>query len=332
LCQLYLRKRLANPKSYRFKKDKMIPNPQFEQFLDTFPSSVHERLETMPQNRGRLAPEHCRAVMESLNISVETLMKRLLPLARLYSRTPISGFQVGAVAKAQLLNHADDFALFLGANIEFPAQALTQTIHAEQSAVVNAWLQGADKIEAIAVTAAPCGHCRQFLYELDGSDDLKIILHNQPSGKTSRHRLDDFLPEAFGPRELGQAAGSMAASARPANLALHSPSDDVLVQKALTAAAQSYAPYSQNHAGCAVQTDKGKIYSGPYVENVAFNPSLSPLHTAVIQMTMENLESDYKITRAVLVEKFTSISQCSICEQLLRTIAPDVGLEYYEAE
>jgi len=303
----------------------------FEQFLDNFPSSVHKYLQGIPQTNGMLAPEHCRAAMESLNISVEALMLRLLPLARLYSRTPISGFQVGAVAKAQLLNHAANSALFLGANIEFPAQPLTQTIHAEQSAVVKAWLQGAGKIETIAVTAAPCGHCRQFLYEFDGSDNLKVILHNQSIGKTSRHRLVDFLPEAFGPRELGQATGFMADPNKQTSLTVPPSSNDTIVQKALAAADQSYAPYSRNHAGCAVQTDNGIVYSGPYVENAAFNPSLSPLHTAIILMTMDTLGSDVDITRTVLVEKPTSISQRSICELLLQAVAPGVNLEYYEA-
>jgi len=258
-------------------------------------------------------------------------MLRLLPLARLYSKTPISGFQVGAVAKARKSDPAGENALFLGANIEFPSQALTQTIHAEQSAVVNAWRQGPGKIETIAVTAAPCGYCRQFLYELDGSINLEVILHNQPSGKTSRHNLADFLPEAFGPRELGQAAGFMAASNRRTGLTLPPSSNDTLVQKALAAAGQSYAPYSQNHAGCAVMTANGNDYTGRYIENAAFNPSLSPLHTAIIQMTMDNFASDDEITRAVLVEKSTSISQRSICEQLLQTVVPGVNLEYYEA-
>jgi len=309
----------------------MTADSRFNIYLNDFPLSVQKHLATIPRSSGMLTGEDCRAVIENLNISVEELMLRLLPLARLYSKTPISGFQVGAVAKAGMSDHADEFALFLGANIEFPAQALTQTIHAEQSAVVNAWLQGAGKIEAVAVTAAPCGYCRQFLYELDGSNNLEVILHNQPSGKTSQHNLSDFLPEAFGPRELGQAAGFMAASDNRTNLTVTSSSNDALVQKALAAAGQSYAPYSRNHAGCAVQTDNGNVYSGWYVENAAFNPSLSPLHTAIIHMTMDNFESDVKITRAVLVEKATYINQRAVCELLLQSAAPGLNLGYFEA-
>jgi cytidine deaminase len=100
----------------------------------------------------------------------------------------------------------------------------------------------------------------------------------------------------------------------------------------MAAANKSYAPYSKNHAGCAVQTSNGKAYTGRYVENAAFNPSLSPLHTAIIRMNMDNFESDNKFTRAVLVENATSISQRAVSELLLQTVAPGVQLEYYEAK
>jgi cytidine deaminase len=258
-------------------------------------------------------------------------MLRLLPLAKLYSRTPISGFQVGAAAKAGMSEDADEFALFLGANIEFPAQALTQTIHAEQAAVINAWLQGAKHIEAVAVTAAPCGYCRQFLLELDGGFNLKVILQNQISGKTSRHNLADFLPHSFGPRELGQSTGLIESPAQPAGLNLQPSSNDSFVQKALYAANKSYAPYSHNLAGCAIEAGNGKIYAGRYAENAAFNPSLSPLHTAFIRMHLDNFGFEKKVSRAVLVEKPASISQRAICELLLQSVAQGVALEYYEA-
>jgi cytidine deaminase len=228
--------------------------------------------------------------------------------------------------------NAKDIALFLGANIEFPAQALTQTIHAEQSAVINAWLQGARRIETIAVTAAPCGYCRQFLYELDGGQNLKIIFYKQLGEKAIQHNLSEILPEAFGPHELGSATGFMAPPAQQADLTLQSSSNDSFVQKAVAAANKSYAPYSQNHSGCAVQTSNGKAYTGRYVENAAFNPSLSPLHTAIIGLTMDHFDSDIKITRAVLVENATSISQRAVSELLLQTVAPGVQLEYYEAK
>jgi cytidine deaminase len=304
---------------------------QFQQFLETFPPSVHEYLQTILQTGGMLSAKHCRVVMDALQISAEILMQRLLPMANLYCATAISGFPVGAVAKAGMKDTAGDVALFLGANIEFPAQALMQTIHAEQSAIINAWLQGAKRITGIAVTAAPCGYCRQFLYELEGGPNLKISLYDQISGKTTQHSLSDLLPAAFGPRELGSAAGLMGSPAQPADLNLKSRSDDPFVLEAKEAAQNSYAPYTQNLAGCVIKTGDGKKYTGRYAENAAFNPSLSALHTAIIRMAMDQPGAGASISRAVLVEKPTSISQRPVCELLLQTLAPNVRLDYFEA-
>ena len=304
---------------------------QFKQFLEAFPPSVRGYLKTMSKTGGMLAPQHCHAVRETLKISTEDLMLRLLPMAKLYCTTPISNFQVGAVAKARMSNNAGEIALFLGANIEFPAQALTQTIHAEQSAIINAWLQGAKQIEGIAVTAAPCGHCRQFLFELEGCQNLEVILPNQIGRESTQYNLSDLLPAAFGPHELGIATGLMASPTQLANLNLKSSSNDPFVLEAEAAARKSYAPYSQNFAGCAIKTVDGKMYAGCYAENAAFNPSLSALHTAIISMTMDQPGSQHIISRAVLVEKPTSISQHAGCELLLQTVAPNVKLEYFEA-
>jgi cytidine deaminase len=307
------------------------PDSKFDQFYEAFPPSVRKSLQTMQKTGGMLSTEHCRVVMESLNISAEILMQRLLPLAKLYCATTISDFQVGAVAKARVPDNTNQIALFLGANIEFAAQALTQTIHAEQSAIINAWLQGATQIDGIAVSVAPCGCCRQFLYELEGSHNLKVILHNPIGGKTTPHNLSDLLPAAFGPHELGSTTGLMASAAQPANLNLKLSSDDPIVLEAKAAAKKSYAPYSQNFAGCTIKTVDGRIYAGRYAENAAFNPSLSALHTAIIRMTMDQPGAENSIRRAVLVEKPTVTSQRAVCELLLQTVAPTVNLEYYEA-
>lgn len=309
----------------------MTPVGQFEKCLDNFPASVRKYLETIPLNCGMLAADPCRAILDACKITMEDLMLRLLPLARIYSRTDISSFQVGAVVKAGASDKSDATALFMGANIEFPGQALSQTIHAEQSAVVNAWLQGARQIDTIAVTAAPCGCCRQFLCELDSRHHLTVLLSDKSGEKAITHDLPALLPQAFGPQDLGAGSGLTAPPARLPDLGLQSSSKDKLVLEAREAARKAYAPYSYNLAGCAIQTGNNKIYTGPYAENAAFNPSLSPLHTAIVCMMMDNLISDSRITRAVLVEKPTSTNQRGVCEQLLQTVAPDVELAYYEA-
>ena len=136
---------------------------QFNQLLETYHPTLKEHIQFILQNSGRLDPKHCRDVMETMEISAEDLMVKMLPVAELYVKAPISNFNVGAVARARMSEGSDEFALFMGANIEFAGLALTQTIHAEQAVVMNAWLQGAVKIDAVAVSAFPCGRCRQFL-------------------------------------------------------------------------------------------------------------------------------------------------------------------------
>ena len=304
---------------------------QFQQLLETFPPSVQEHLRDIPHTGGMLPADKCSAAMQALNVSAADLMVRLLPVAKLYAAAPISGFAVGAVTRARVSDRGRDFGLFLGANLEFPGQSPVLTVHAEQAAVVNAWLQGAWLIETLAVTAAPCGYCRQFLYELAGSHALTVILQQPDNGEVTKYNLSDLLPQAFGPRQLGSKTGLMASGDQQPDLRLQMPSDDPVVLKALASAGKSYAPYSRTLAGCAIKTIDNKMYAGRYTENAAFNPSLSPLHTAIIRMNMDNFAPGNKITRAVLVEKPKSVSQRVICELLLKTVAPDVNLEYFEA-
>ena len=257
-------------------------------------------------------------------------MVKLLPVAKLYAQAPISHFQVGAVAKARLSGDSDEFALFIGANTEFTGQALTQTIHAEQAAVVNAWLQGAVRIDAIAASASPCGRCRQFLYELETRRSLTVIVQKPAGDGYTTEQLSDLLPQAFGSQDLAVKAGLLSSSGFLPKLNLKTVFDDPLVHQALSAAERTYAPYTHNFAGCTIQESDQKIYTGSYVESAAFNPSLSPLHTAIIRMNMDRLETEGNITRAILVEKPTTISQRGVSELLLDSLAPDIRLEYYE--
>jgi cytidine deaminase len=303
---------------------------QFDQFLATFPQPLRSGLQSIPQNAGMLDTQLCKAITETPGMSPETLMIKLLPLARLYARVPISNFRVGAVAKARLSSGSDEFVLFLGANSEFAGQALTQTIHAEQAAVVNAWHQGAVQIDAIAVSAAPCGRCRQFLYELDPHQSLTVIVQPPDQDGYTTERLSDLLPQAFGPQDLGEKGGLMSSGGYLPALKLKTPSDDPMVLEALSAAEQSYAPYTQNFAGCTIQINHQKICTGSYLESVAFNPSLSPLQTAIIRLYMDGLTDGGDVTRAILVEKPTTISQRGVSELLLDALAPEIRLAYHE--
>lgn len=194
----------------------------------------------------------------------------LLPQAAAFAKPPISNFKVGAVAKG------NSGKLYFGANLEFAGEALSFTVHAEQAAVVNAWMGGETGIGVVATSAAPCGYCRQFLNELVTASELTIVIGGE------ERPLAELLPHSFGPQDLGVTSGLLAAAAHGLTIE----EDDDLARAAAAAANMSYAPYSKAYAGVALRTHAGAIVSGPYAENAAFNPSLSPLEAALSQLNM----------------------------------------------
>ena len=303
---------------------------QFEKALNDFAEPVRKILQTIPRQAGRLSASQCIELMTHLGIDPEELMIRLLPLAKIYAVVPVSQFQVGAVAMAVSRRNEDRFGLFMGANQEFKHQPLNQSIHAEQSATMNAWHQGAGYLKAIATSEAPCGHCRQFLCELEKHADLVVITPHGENLAYHKIALADLLPEAFGPLDLGNPSGLMSLAAPDRKLRLEAADKDPTIAGALSAAQNSYAPYTQNFAGCALQTQSGEIFSGRYAESVAFNPSLTALQSAVVSLNLAALEQQPSIERVVLVEKPTTVSQRKITELLLGSWAPGVALEYFE--
>jgi cytidine deaminase len=211
----------------------------------------------------------------------------LLPLAAACSIAPISNFYVGAVARGVSGN------LYFGANMEFRGASMQQTVHAEQSAVTHAWMRGEAQLASITVNYTPCGHCRQFMNELNSGTELAIHLPDRAVAT-----LGDYLPYSFGPRDL-EIATLLIDSV---DHGYHNAEGDALVEQALSACNQSHAPYSQSHSGVALESASGKIYTGRYAENAAFNPSLPPLQAALVVLNLSG-ESCLTIRRAALVEK-----------------------------
>lgn len=307
-------------------------NKHIHEVLNTFPKECHDPLRDMINNGGQLYSSDCKTILDILGTSLEQLMLRLLPLAKLYGVVPISNFQVGSVAKGISETDQNDYTLYMGANIEFPGQALNQSIHAEQAVVINTWQKGSIEIQCIAVSASPCGHCRQFLKELDNSDSINIISSTDNNKDYEKRHLTELLPFGFGPRDLKMHTGMMAKTRQQENLALKQKDDDPLVREALNAATLSYALYTGNFAGCAIQDSEEKIYIGRYAENAAFNPSMSPLQSAICSLNMDKIGNNPKVQRVVLVEKKTKGSQYHTTRQLLKSFAPHVNLEYFEVE
>ena len=108
--------------------------------------------------------------------------------------------------------------------------------------------------------------------------------------------------------------------------------ESVLTNVALQAANASYAPYSRGYAGVALKTSDGSIYSGGVAENVAFNPSMSPLEAAIVALTINGGKTYGDIVDAVLVETAESIaSQIDATRNVLAAITK-VPLRAYQAK
>ncbi|MGE5207225.1 MAG: cytidine deaminase [Chlamydiota bacterium] len=264
---------------------------------------------------GQIAAADVAVLAQNENTTVDQLMVNLIPLARSYSHAPISNFFVGSVVRGA------SGCLYTGANIEIPGQCLGLAVHAEQSAVSNAYMHGEQGVTALAVGGAPCGHCRQFINEASPEGEIMILTPGQPPIK-----LSAILPAAFGPAALGRRHGAFPISG--VNLTLASPTADPLTASALEAARKAYAPYSTSPSGVAIRSSKGRIYRGSYIENVAFNPSLSPLQIALAQMIAAG-ERYPAISEVTLVEvQKAKISQKAVTETVLGAIAPRVELEH----
>jgi cytidine deaminase len=287
------------------------------QQLAQFPEIGRQLLTQIVTDRsfvGIIPAAQVHKLATQMAISIEELMLALVPIARCYAYAPISNYNVGTIVRGTSGN------LYFGANLEFSGLGLNMTVHGEQAAVVNARLHGETGLDALAVNGTPCGHCRQFLAEIN-NPHLAIIY---PEGHSQQ--LSQALPNAFTPQALGNKRGLLDPIHPKPQLTLDS--DDDLSNTALQMARQSYAPYSNNLAGLAVKLSNGHIAAGPYLESVAFNPSLSPLQNvlAVLRLRQQPWQ---EIQDAVLVEQKASLnSQEQMSRALLATMG-DVELRYH---
>lgn len=261
----------------------------FDAAFAQLPASLQAALQPL------LGDDHFPAMFSS--VEVETLKRQtgldddalgfaLLPIAAACARAEISSFNVGAVARGVSGN------LYFGGNMEFIGATMQQTVHAEQSAITHAWMRGEKALVCVTVNYSPCGHCRQFMNELNSGVALRIHL---PDRKPAT--LGDYLPYAFGPRDLNVKTLLLDETDHG-----YAPHGDKLNQAAIIAANRSHAPYSAAPAGVALELRDGNILSGSYAENAAFNPSLPPLQVALNLLSLSGYGYG-DIQRAVLAER-----------------------------
>jgi len=246
---------------------------------------------------------------------LEGLLRELEPLAAARAVAPISKFHVGAVGVGA------SGAIYLGFNLEFPGQVFHQTVHAEQFVVALAAWKRESALTRMHISVAPCGHCRQFLCELNAPDALRITI-----GTGAETGLSELIPGRFGPADLGVTHPLLAHA--PYELDLSAP--DELTRHALEAARRSYSPYSGCPAGVALRIGDG-IYAGSLLENAAYNPTLSPLQAALVDYYSQT-SAPPRIEAAALVEAAGPVSQRWAAQSLLQSLAPQVELAYTRVE
>ncbi|WP_367924220.1 cytidine deaminase [uncultured Ruthenibacterium sp.] len=116
---------------------------------------------------------------------------------------PYSGFRVGAALLAK------DGTIYTGCNVECASFSATNC--AERTALFKAVSEGKRKFCALAIVGgkgdpekngiiAPCGVCRQMLYEFCG-EKLDIVMA-QDEEHFTLCTLGELLPVGFGPQAL----------------------------------------------------------------------------------------------------------------------------------
>ncbi|HYZ18844.1 MAG TPA: cytidine deaminase [Gaiellaceae bacterium] len=116
----------------------------------------------------------------------EGLYERAVAVAeRAYA--PYSRFLVGAAVRAR------DGTVFEGVNVENAAYPLG--ICAEKSAITAAVTAGygPGDLEEIAVTASPCGGCRQWLHEFR----FDHVTYKNAEGEVVSRTPAELLPDTF---------------------------------------------------------------------------------------------------------------------------------------
>jgi cytidine deaminase len=124
-------------------------------------------------------------------------LARLARKARRRAHAPYSHFKVGAALRTTAGE------IVTGCNVENATYGLT--LCAERVAVFKAVSEGLKRFDAIAVVAdgkqlaAPCGPCRQILWEFCGD----ILVHMEDlKGQRQTLRMSELLPFPFDGKTL----------------------------------------------------------------------------------------------------------------------------------
>jgi len=260
-----------------------------------------------------LASEDCQALILRHGLDgIDALMLLLLPLSKDYAVPPISNFYVGAIGL-----EAETGGLLFGGNMEFPGTHMGLTIHGETFLAARVFSRGTSLRQIALGEAHPCGHCRQFLSEFASAPGLRLI---DPLGHNLG--LADLLPWPFDPGYLGE-PGAIADHINWPSLSL--PSSGPMSAALVAAGRKAHAPYSKNPAAAVCVMQDGSHVTGASFESVAFNPSMGPLQTAIVNLTAHGYLASDNSEIHVAETRSASFSHLALTQILAKAFAPHAG-------
>lgn len=189
----------------------------------------------------------------------------------------VSGYKVGCVVRGESGEY------YLGANLEVNTH---YNLHAEQSAIHNAFIHGERIITHIMISALPCGHCRQFLHGMN--PDLVIFVDE------NKYLLEDLLPIPFSKSDIG-----VNQEFENENI-LENESHYSTFGQASKCCEISYSPLLNKKGGVCIKTLNGNKYYGSFIEDPSLSPSVLPIMGALSQMCL-NEESFTDIVGIIVV-------------------------------
>lgn len=247
--------------------------------------------------------------------SIRDLMCLLLDVAEEYANPQISDFHVGVVGLEAATGN-----LILGGNVEFPGSHLGFTLHGEGFVFCRAMSRGVD-LSVIAIDEAhPCAHCRQCLAEYAASDRLELI---DPLGHTLT--MAQIYPWPFDPGYLGEPGAVPGRELWPA-LAFAGPVNSADADLVLAAGRRSHSPYSKCPGALVLRLRDGAAITGIAIESVAFNPTIQPVQTAMVDLLAHGYRYEDIVGATLGTVLGGDVDYSVATRELLARVAPGVTL------
>ena len=267
-----------------------------------------------------LEEKQWKELAKCFQLSEKAFLFSCLDFASEFAICPTSRFYVGAVGLGE------SNRLYFGTNIEFDSFPLNMSIHAEQCLIAMAYSQNEVGLKEIYISSFPCGHCRQFMTEIDDYSNIKIRIKSHPK-KT--FYLNELLPFPFGPQELKVKERLFSQNnSKRKKIELKSASLEInsILQKLDIGLLYSYSPYTKTPSSVVFELENKKIFIGFSVESCAYNPTMSAFQTAFLQLVMsyEKLE---KLKYVYLLKEKNSFSRDELnLRNILKKLMPQAKL------